>query len=129
MDDIFKKYDKRVLRNKDGLVKFSKSIGYKHYSEMIFYEMKIRSAKSIIDDMKDFGLDVYPAVQTVWTLNKKLNDEHKDHKPQKRICSKCGKKEVPPENWRYCNKCKISNFLMASTNDVESYSVNYAGSY
>lgn len=123
MKEVFRKFDSRLKKNKNGYIDFARSKGYDYYSEYVYNTLKNRTAMSISKEMKAAGVEGYPTVNSISSLICRLKAECAEPQKEKRICVKCEKRVIPDENLRFCKHCQLIN---AQISETIEYHVNYA---
>ena len=121
-------FDNR-MQSKDIKFPFAKKQGYTYWSEMIedLHVKKEMSPTDIVNHIVNLG---YPGKLSVESIRGTLNTMNIYIKRGKRIltkvkkkkgsaldrpCTRCGIREIPPENKLFCNSCMLNNYGAANT--------------
>ena len=134
------------MQEKEFKFPFAKKQGYSFWSEMIedLHVKKEMSPTDIVNYVFNNGYQAKLSIESVrGTLNvmkiyikrgKKVITKIKKKNGLKleRPCTRCGIREIPPENMRLCTHCMLNNYRRAATHEDHRGIGNitkHAGSY
>lgn len=136
MKKLFKKFDQNLKKNKKGYVSFAKSQGFTYYSEYVWESFKKFTSSRISQDMHEAGVEDAPSVNAVTSLIFRIRRDmvipdnvSRPKKSKRKMCMKCGKREVSVGNHAHCAKCFHDNKRLSVWNDTEIHHINYTGGY
>jgi len=134
-------FDNR-MQSKDLKFPFAKKQGYEFWSEMIedLHINKEMSPTDIVNHILNCG---YPGKISIESVRGTLNTMNIYIKRGKKVltkvkkkvvksklvnpCRRFGVREIPPENWRFCSKCRADNCKVSNVHEEYTGATPYIG--